>query len=48
MYKCLSETIRDADGDVSTNVIVLTGKGEYYTAGNDLKDVAAILNKDYT
>jgi len=38
MYGSLTEAVKSADEDPSTNILVLTGKGEYYTAGNDIKD----------
>jgi len=47
MYRSMTQAIRDSDTDDSTNIIVLTGKGEYYTAGNDMKDVEAIKNGEF-
>ena len=37
-YLGLAEAIRDAGGNDSIRVIVLTGAGDHFTAGNDLKD----------
>ena len=37
-YLGLAEAIRDAQGDAGVRAIVLTGAGEHFTAGNDLKD----------
>ena len=48
MYQALTEAVKSADGDASTNIVVLTGKGEYYTAGNDMKDFEAMKNRVYT
>lgn len=41
-YLGLAQAIRQAGTDPDTRVIVLTGAGEHFTAGNDLKDFQAV------
>lgn len=48
MYRALTDAIRGAAGDDTVNVIALTGKGEYFTAGNDMKDFESIKTRQYT
>ena len=38
MYHALSDALRQADADANVRVMVLTGAGGYFTAGNDLSD----------
>lgn len=38
MYQLLAEALRDGDADPSVRVIVIRGKPEVFTAGNDLED----------
>lgn len=38
MYQALAEALEDAQDDSAVRVIVLAGKPEVFTAGNDLKD----------
>ncbi|MBL4741029.1 MAG: enoyl-CoA hydratase/isomerase family protein [Sneathiella sp.] len=40
LMKELTEVARSFDGDVETNVVILTGNGKNFTAGFDLKDAA--------
>jgi len=40
MYASLAEGLRKADADPTVRVVVLTGSGDTFTAGNDLKDFA--------
>ncbi len=47
MYRSLTKAIQESDSDDGTKIIVVTGKGEYYTAGNDMKDMEAIINQEY-
>ena len=44
MYKTLATEIANADNDANIRCILLTAKGDMYTAGNDLADFAAIGN----
>lgn len=41
-YLGLAEAIRDAGSDTRVRAIVLTGAGDHFTAGNDLKDFQAV------
>ena len=38
MYQAMADALRDAETDVSVRAILLTGKPEIFTAGNDLED----------
>jgi enoyl-CoA hydratase/carnithine racemase len=38
MYAAVVDALRSADADPSIRVVVLTGKGETFTSGNDIKD----------
>lgn len=40
MYSSLVEALRDASADPKVRVVVLTGAGDTFTAGNDLMDFA--------
>lgn len=40
-YHVLSEQIRAASDDTSLSAVVLTGAGQHFTAGNDLRDFQA-------
>lgn len=40
-YAALSEQIALASGDPSVSAVILTGAGEHFTAGNDLRDFQA-------
>lgn len=40
-YAALSEQIALASGDTSVSAVILTGAGEHFTAGNDLRDFQA-------
>ena len=42
MYLELTEALLAADGDESVNVVVLTGRGQGFTSGQDLAEMAAI------
>ncbi|HEY2215348.1 MAG TPA: enoyl-CoA hydratase-related protein [Acidimicrobiales bacterium] len=42
MYLELTEALLAADGDESFNVVVLTGRGQGFTSGQDLAEMAAI------
>ncbi|WP_112663316.1 enoyl-CoA hydratase-related protein [Microvirga flavescens] len=37
-YRALAEALREAQGDLGISAVVLTGAGEHFTAGNDLRD----------
>jgi enoyl-CoA hydratase/carnithine racemase len=38
MYQTMADALRDAEGDAAIRAIVITGKPEIFTAGNDLED----------
>lgn len=38
MYQQLADALRDAEADTATRAILITGKPEIFTAGNDLDD----------
>ena len=38
MYQSMADAIRDAEGDTAVRAIVIQGKPEVFTAGNDLDD----------
>jgi enoyl-CoA hydratase/carnithine racemase len=40
MYAGLAATLKNADNDATVRVVVITGAGDAFTAGNDLKDFA--------
>jgi len=40
MYSAMAEALRLADENSSVKVVVITGSGDAFTAGNDLKDFA--------
>lgn len=45
MYHQLSEALQSADEDPAVRVILLSGAGECFTAGNDIGDFIAALNQ---
>lgn len=38
MYQTMADALRDAEGDAAVRAIVIQGKPEVFTAGNDLED----------
>jgi len=38
MYQTMADAIQDAEGDAAVRAILITGKPEVFTAGNDLED----------
>jgi enoyl-CoA hydratase/carnithine racemase len=38
MYQLMADALRDAEGDTAVRAIVIAGKPEIFTAGNDLED----------
>ncbi len=38
MYQSMADTLKEADADTGVRVIVIAGKPEIFTAGNDLED----------
>ncbi|MES2039869.1 MAG: enoyl-CoA hydratase [Pseudomonadota bacterium] len=38
MYQAMADALRDAETDVEVRAILITGKSEIFTAGNDLED----------
>ncbi|WP_420473048.1 enoyl-CoA hydratase [Noviherbaspirillum sp. ST9] len=38
MYQAMADALKDAEGDVAVRAIVIQGKPEVFTAGNDLED----------
>ena len=42
LYRAVTEAIADATADPATRVVVLTGRGSAFTAGQDLKEMAEI------
>jgi enoyl-CoA hydratase/carnithine racemase len=40
MYTAMAEALRAAESDGSVKVVIITGSGDSFTAGNDLKDFA--------
>ena len=42
LYRAVTEAIDDATADPATRVVVLTGRGSAFTAGQDLKEMAEI------
>ncbi|MBI3730184.1 MAG: enoyl-CoA hydratase [Burkholderiales bacterium] len=38
MYQAMADALRDAEADVAVRAILITGKPEIFTAGNDLED----------
>ena len=46
MYSAMAEALRSADNDGAVKVVIITGSGDSFTAGNDLKDFAENPPKD--
>ncbi|KAG8225531.1 hypothetical protein J437_LFUL006070 [Ladona fulva] len=46
MYDGLSQALREAAEDENTVITVLTGNGDYYSSGNDLKNAEKFLDFD--
>jgi peroxisomal 3,2-trans-enoyl-CoA isomerase len=46
MYEALTAALREAAADASLRVVVLTGRGSYYCAGNDLSNFTAALGPE--
>jgi enoyl-CoA hydratase/carnithine racemase len=46
MYATLADALEQADGDLNTRVMVITGTGNSFTAGNDLADFIGGGNLD--
>jgi enoyl-CoA hydratase/carnithine racemase len=42
LYRAVTEALDDATADPATRVVVLTGRGSAFTAGQDLKEMAEI------
>ncbi len=42
MYRQVTEALRAADGDETVGAVVLTGRGQAFTSGQDLAEMAAI------
>jgi len=38
LYKAFTDAITDGSKDESTNIMVITGNGDYFCAGADLKE----------
>ncbi|HYD93714.1 MAG TPA: enoyl-CoA hydratase [Noviherbaspirillum sp.] len=38
MYQAMADALRDAEGDTAVRAVVIQGKPEVFTAGNDLED----------
>lgn len=38
MYQAMAEALKDAEADIAVRVMVITGKPDIFTAGNDLDD----------
>ena len=38
MYQAMADALKDAEGDVAVRTIIIQGKPEVFTAGNDLED----------
>ena len=41
MYQAVEAAFRTADGDPAIRVVLLTGTGDTFTSGNDIKDFQA-------
>ena len=39
MYQTMADALRDAETDTAVRAILITGKPEIFTAGNDLEDL---------
>ncbi|MDX2144304.1 MAG: enoyl-CoA hydratase [Rhodospirillaceae bacterium] len=46
MYSALADALRAAEADAAVRVVIMTGSGDSFTAGNDLKDFAENPPKD--
>ena len=46
MYSTLSNALTDANVDVSTKFVVLTGTGDYFSSGNDLSNFTNTGGRD--
>ena len=42
MYEGVTAAIRQAEGDISIGLIVITGAGDFFTAGNDIADFLSV------
>lgn len=38
MYQCMADALKDAEGDSAIRAILISGKPQIFTAGNDLED----------
>lgn len=48
MYQAMADALRAAEKDASVRVVIFTGAGDAFTAGNDLKDFAENPPQDET
>lgn len=45
MYTALADGLEEAAGDAQLRAVVITGRGDYFTAGNDLEDFSRGMPK---